>query len=94
MIEFTKEEALTILKTMSMIEGFLLSSKDKEHCDTIYVFEKSGEAIDLLVQRIINENKVKHFKLDTNPQCQSCKYWKCGGVVGSYCDNAFANKLD
>lgn len=54
MIEFTKEEVLMVLKTMSMIEGFLLSSKQKYDADVDYVFEKSSEVIELLTQKIIN----------------------------------------
>lgn len=52
MIEITREEALNILKTLSMIEGYLLTIKE-----STYIAEELEYPVELLSSKLSGGNK-------------------------------------
>lgn len=50
MIELTKEEILMVIKTLSMIEGFLFTVKESSA-----MFDSIQPSIDMLTGKVINE---------------------------------------
>jgi hypothetical protein len=52
MIEFTREEVLNLLKTFSIIEGFLMGAKDGSNQ---YILEELEYPADLLTKKLLGD---------------------------------------